>query len=113
MIQNVRMRYRPNTPLILRGINCTIEGGHKVGCVGRTGAGKSSLLVAMFRLVEIEKEGSISIDGVDTRHVGLHTLVGALLHCISIVFMCATSAKQSGGDPAGSNPLQWQSETKS
>ncbi len=45
----------------------------KVGIVGRTGAGKSSILQALFRLVEIE-EGSIKIDNIDIRHVGLHAL---------------------------------------
>ena len=44
-----------------------------MGVVGRTGAGKSSLLQAIFRLIEIE-EGSIEIDGIDIRSVGLHTL---------------------------------------
>ena len=113
MFTDVKMRYRPNTPLILRGINCTIQGGHKIGCVGRTGAGKSSLLVALFRLVEIEKEGSITIDGVDINEVGLQTLVSTLnlsvFKCVHARFL---SAKQSGGDPAGSNALQRQSEAE-
>ena len=44
------MRYRPGLDLVVRDINCHIRGGEKVGIVGRTGAGKSSLTVALFRL---------------------------------------------------------------
>ena len=50
-----------------------ILGGEKVGIVGRTGAGKSSLTLALFRIIE-PVTGSISIDGVDVSKLGLHTL---------------------------------------
>ena len=46
----------------------------KVGIVGRTGAGKSSLLQALFRLIECDTSSSISIDGISTSHIGLSTL---------------------------------------
>ena len=46
------LRYRPDAPLVLRGISCTFEEGHKIGIVGRTGSGKTTLIGALFRLVE-------------------------------------------------------------
>ena len=61
------MRYRPGMPLVLRGLSCEIEPGLKSALVGRTGAGKSSILNALFRLVEIEAGGAVCIDGVEDR----------------------------------------------
>eukprot|EP00057_Strongylocentrotus_purpuratus_P027802 XP_011682276.1 PREDICTED: multidrug resistance-associated protein 5 [Strongylocentrotus purpuratus] len=67
---NFKMRYRDNLPLVLKSITCNIQAGQKIGIVGRTGSGKSSLGVALFRLLEAV-EGSIFIDGVDISKVGL------------------------------------------
>ena len=64
-------------PVVLKGITFSIEGGEKVGIVGRTGAGKSSLMVAMFRIVELSS-GSIEIDGVDISRIGLFELRSSL-----------------------------------
>jgi ATP-binding cassette, subfamily C (CFTR/MRP), member 1 len=71
--QNVAMRYRPGLPLALRGVSFEVPGGARVGICGRTGSGKSSCFVSLFRMVEISG-GTISIDGVDLRSVDLHTL---------------------------------------
>lgn len=58
---------------MLKGVSLSIESGQKVGVVGRTGAGKSSLMLALFRIVELD-EGTITIDGVDIASIGLADL---------------------------------------
>ncbi|GFZ01477.1 multidrug resistance-associated protein 14 [Actinidia rufa] len=72
-IHNLKVRYLPNAPMVLRGISCTFEGGHKIGIVGRTGSGKTTLISALFRLVEPE-EGMVIIDGLNISTIGLHDL---------------------------------------
>ncbi|KAF5442209.1 hypothetical protein F2P56_034895 [Juglans regia] len=72
-ILDLQIRYRPDTPLVLRGISCTFEGGQKIGIVGRTGSGKTTLIGALFRLVEPEG-GKIIVDGIDISMIGLHDL---------------------------------------
>ncbi|XP_046577437.1 multidrug resistance-associated protein 1-like [Haliotis rubra] len=66
-------RYRQGLDLVLKGITCTVNSGEKVGIVGRTGAGKSSLTLSLFRLIEAAG-GEINIDGVDVSTLGLHDL---------------------------------------
>jgi ATP-binding cassette, subfamily C (CFTR/MRP), member 1 len=68
--KDVKLRYRKNTDLVLQGLSFSIEPGHKVGVVGRTGAGKSTICLALSRIVEIE-EGSICIDGQDIKEVDI------------------------------------------
>ncbi|XP_052133282.1 multidrug resistance-associated protein 1-like [Frankliniella occidentalis] len=67
------IRYREGLDLVLRGIDVRVEAGEKVGIVGRTGAGKSSLTLGLFRIVEAAA-GQILVDGVDIAGVDLHTL---------------------------------------
>lgn len=59
--QNMSMKYRPGLPDVLHDISIEIRGGEKIGVVGRTGAGKSSLALALLRIIEFS--GSIIIDG--------------------------------------------------
>ncbi|KAL3462252.1 P-loop containing nucleoside triphosphate hydrolase protein [Aspergillus heterothallicus] len=70
---SVAMRYRAGLPLVLKNLSMTIAGGERIGIVGRTGAGKSSIMSALFRLTELSG-GKISIDGVDIAAVGLQDL---------------------------------------
>lgn len=70
---NVHMRYRAGLPLVLRGLDMDIRGGERIGIVGRTGAGKSSIMSALFRITELS-EGSITIDDLDIAKVGLQDL---------------------------------------
>ncbi|CAM6100625.1 unnamed protein product [Calypogeia fissa] len=71
--QRLELRYRPETPLVLKGITLYIRDGEKVGVVGRTGSGKSTLIQALFRLVE-PAGGSIIVDGLDITTIGLKDL---------------------------------------
>ncbi|PBK66109.1 multidrug resistance-associated ABC transporter [Armillaria solidipes] len=75
--EDVDLAYREGLPLVLHGVSFKINPGEKVGIVGRTGAGKSSLLQALFRIVELQ-EGKIEIDGHDISKIELDTLRGRL-----------------------------------
>jgi len=70
---NYSLRYRDDLDYVLKNINCAIKGKEKIGIVGRTGAGKSSLVLGLFRILEIQ-DGDILIDGVSIKDVGLHDL---------------------------------------
>jgi len=75
VMRDVTMRYRPNLPLVLSGLTCSIRGGERIGICGRTGAGKSSILIALLRLADPEcMGGTIAIDGVDTARIGVSDL---------------------------------------
>ena len=69
----LQVRYAEHLPSVLKNISCTFPGRKKVGVVGRTGSGKSTLIQAIFRVVE-PREGSIIIDDVDICKMGLHDL---------------------------------------
>ncbi|XP_049620339.1 ATP-binding cassette sub-family C member 2 [Suncus etruscus] len=70
---NYQVRYRPELDLVLKGITCDIKSTEKIGVVGRTGAGKSSLTNCLFRILEAAG-GQITIDGLDIASIGLHDL---------------------------------------
>lgn len=71
--KNVQLRYRPHLPLVLHNLSVTIPAGAKIGVVGRTGAGKSSLAVAIMRIVELSS-GSIFIDDINIASMPLPIL---------------------------------------
>ncbi|KAL3715457.1 hypothetical protein ACJRO7_007227 [Eucalyptus globulus] len=70
---DLKVRYKESLPLVLHDINCTFPGGTRIGIVGRTGSGKSTLIQALFRLIE-PSSGRIIIDKIDISKVGLHDL---------------------------------------
>jgi len=72
--KNVSMKYSPSSPLVLNRVTLSVPPGSTLGVVGRTGSGKSSLLLTLFRIVEIEPEGAIEIDSVDIRSISMKQL---------------------------------------
>jgi ABC-type multidrug transport system fused ATPase/permease subunit len=64
---NVTARYRKELDLVLKDVSFHVKSGQKVGICGRTGSGKSSMMLTLFRVLELE-QGSIHISGVDVRH---------------------------------------------
>ena len=78
VFNDLKMRYRPELPWILKGVSCSIQPREKIGICGRTGSGKSSLMVSLFRIVEAPNRGSILIDGIDIATVGLLSLRSGL-----------------------------------
>ncbi|XP_071568154.1 multidrug resistance-associated protein 1 isoform X1 [Temnothorax nylanderi] len=71
--KNFKVRYRQGLDLVLNGLTFSVLGGEKIGIVGRTGAGKSSLTLSLFRIIEAA-HGKILIDDIDISKLGLHDL---------------------------------------
>ncbi|XP_042477442.1 ABC transporter C family member 3-like [Macadamia integrifolia] len=74
---DLQVWYAPHLPLVLRGLTCTFTGGMKIGIVGRTGSGKSTLVQALFRMLE-PIAGQILIDDINISKIGLHDLRSSL-----------------------------------
>eukprot|EP01071_Lankesteria_metandrocarpae_P003569 Lankesteria_metandrocarpae@DN3045_c0_g1_i1.p1 len=72
-LQNIELQYRPGLPLVLKGLTVHMLPGEKIGIVGRTGAGKSSILVGLLRLTELSG-GQIVVDDIDLATIGLDSL---------------------------------------
>lgn len=73
-VRSLSLRYRPTTPLVLRNLNFSIAPRERIGIIGRTGSGKSSLLLALIRIVEPESGSVVNLDGVDVSHVPVFEL---------------------------------------
>jgi ABC-type multidrug transport system fused ATPase/permease subunit len=76
-VEGLHARWRPELPPCLKGVTLDVPAGAKLGVVGRTGAGKTSLLMALFRVMEAER-GRVLVDGVDVAALGLDELRQAL-----------------------------------
>jgi len=73
-VSNMSMRYRQG-PLVLKNLSFSVAGGEKIGVIGRTASGKSSLMIALLRIVEIEDDGGkILVDGIDISTLGTSAL---------------------------------------
>ncbi|KAF9282366.1 hypothetical protein BGZ88_011071 [Linnemannia elongata] len=72
-LKDYSVRYREGLDLVLKDVSVKIQPGERIGIVGRTGAGKSSVTLALFRIIEAAT-GSITIDGIDISTLGLHEL---------------------------------------
>lgn len=71
-VRNLRLRYRPHLPLVLKCLSFQTAPGERLGVCGRTGAGKSSLILALLRIVEPDPGSQILLDGEDLLVLGLH-----------------------------------------
>ncbi|KAM7536900.1 hypothetical protein Aperf_G00000087092 [Anoplocephala perfoliata] len=74
---NYSTRYRKELDVVLHSISVSIRPGEKIGIAGRTGSGKSSLVLALFRIIEAS-EGEIRVDGINIAEIGLHDLRGRI-----------------------------------
>ena len=72
VLEDVSLKYSSSLPLILKNLSFSVKPSEKIGIVGRTGAGKSSIITVLFRMAE--PAGSINIDGIDIKSIGLHDL---------------------------------------
>mmetsp|Transcript_19142 Transcript_19142/g.32631 ORF Transcript_19142/g.32631 Transcript_19142/m.32631 type:complete len:690 (+) Transcript_19142:1244-3313(+) len=93
-LQNVSMAYSKGSRLAVKNLSVTIQAGMKVGIVGRTGAGKSSILQILFRLSECQA-GSVLIDGVDIKTVGLHLLRQNVAYIPQAPFLIQGSVREN------------------
>ncbi|KAM3930652.1 ATP-binding cassette sub-family C member 10 isoform 2-T3 [Leptodactylus fuscus] len=86
--------YRPGLPNALDGVSFTIQAGEKIGVVGRTGSGKSTLFLALFRMMELNS-GSVLIDGVSTRELNLDVLRSRLAIIPQDAFLLSGSVREN------------------
>jgi len=92
---NLSARYHPLLPPVLQNLSFEIQGGERVGIVGRTGAGKSSFVSVLFRLMEQMPGGKLEIDGYDISELGLHDLRLKMSVIPQTPFLFAGTIKQN------------------
>lgn len=73
-VRSLVVRYRPELDPVLKGLSFDVHGREKVGIAGRTGCGKSTLTLALYRIVEADPGSVVRIDGVDIGGIGLFDL---------------------------------------
>ncbi|KAG0301522.1 hypothetical protein BGZ98_008272, partial [Dissophora globulifera] len=76
-VEHLVMQYSPEDPAVIRDVSFHVDPKEKIGIVGRTGAGKSTLAVAFFRFMELTS-GKITVDGIDISKIGVHDLRSSL-----------------------------------
>ncbi|XP_053368772.1 ATP-binding cassette sub-family C member 10 [Clarias gariepinus] len=96
------LAYRPGLPNALDGISFMVKPGERVGIIGRTGSGKSTLFLALFRMVELN-QGCILLDGEDISQVGLSQLRSKLAIIPQDPFLFSSSVRENL-DPCGRHP---------
>ena len=93
-VNDLVVGYAPELPAVLKGLTFSVKRNERVGVVGRTGAGKSSLTLALFRFLEA-RSGSIHVDGLDISKISLHELRSRLA-IIPQVSILESGSQQSG-----------------
>ena len=94
------MRYREELPLVLKNVNFRIKAGEKMGIVGRTGSGKSSIIQTLFRVCEPNEGSKYELGGADALRMGLHTLRSNISIIPQTSFIFKGTVRQNI-DPAG------------
>ena len=105
-VTNLTVTYRHDLAPVLKSLTFSISPGSRVGCVGRTGAGKSTLVGAFLRLVEkVPGSGTIRIDGLDIDQVGLHDLRPRISVIPQTPFLFSGKTSSSPSSPSPSSSL--------
>ena len=95
IFNNMTMRYKEGLNPVLKNVSYHVQPGSKVGIIGRTGAGKSSILQAIFRLVEIDNDGEIIVGGINIKEIGLHCLRKNISYVPQSPFLMASTIKEN------------------